>query len=132
MPSVHRSAPATEPNRVTRSLHAQVDRREFIAAAEAAGSSIVELERVIGRAPDTSSTDGLFDPPRLRWYRQTQHFDAQGYVGLLRTWSLYGSLPDHVREPLLAGIETHIRTHMDDRARRDYLIAARLARRADP
>jgi protein-L-isoaspartate O-methyltransferase len=106
---------------------------EFIAAADAAASSIAALERVIARAPDLSSaSDGLFDAPIVRWYRQTQHFDAHGFVGLLRTTSLYGSLPDHVREPLLDGIETHIRTRMDDHALRDYLIAARLARRTDP
>jgi SAM-dependent methyltransferase len=103
---------------------------EFIAAAEAAASSITELERVHGRTDDTSSSDGLFERPILRWCRQTQHFDARGFVGLLRTYSLYGSLPDHVREPLLAGIEDRIRTRMGDRARRDYLVAVRLARRA--
>jgi SAM-dependent methyltransferase len=105
---------------------------EFITVAEAAASNIVELERVIGRAPDTSSSDGLFAPPMLRLYRQMQHFNAHGFVGYLGTTSLYGSLPDHVREPLLRDIETRIRTRMDDHARRDYLIAARLAQRVEP
>ncbi len=58
-----------------------------------------------------------------------QHFDAAGYVELMRTTSLYGTLEPHVREPLLEAIGQHIRDHMGDRATRRYLIPVRLARR---
>jgi SAM-dependent methyltransferase len=100
--------------------------QEVIAAAEAVSSSITEVERVIGRAPDPSDTD-LFQPPILRWRRQVQHFDAHGYVEYLRTTSLYGSLKAEAREPLLSAIEQRIRDRMDNHATRGYLISARLA-----
>ncbi len=100
--------------------------QEVIAAAEAVSSSISEVERVIGRAPDPSETD-LFQSPILRWYRQVQHFDAHGYVEHLRTTSLYESLGAEVREPLLSAIEQRIRDRMDNKATRRYLISARLA-----
>ncbi|HEY1636237.1 MAG TPA: methyltransferase domain-containing protein [Acidimicrobiales bacterium] len=103
--------------------------REVIAAAEAASASIADVERVIGRAPDASETGDLFEPPLLRWFPQVQHFDAHGYVELLRTTSLYGSLNDDVREPLLSAIEQRIRDRMGDRATRRYLISTRLAQR---
>jgi SAM-dependent methyltransferase len=99
---------------------------EVIAAAEAVSSSIAGVERVIGRAPDPSETE-LFQSPILRWYRQVQHFDATGYVGHLRTTSLYASLGAEVREPLLSAIEQRIRDRMDNKATRRYLVSARLA-----
>lgn len=102
---------------------------EVIAAAEAASSSIAEVERVLGRAPDPSDVADLFDPPVLRWYSQVQDFDALGYVEHLRTTSVYGSLDDQIREPLLSAIEERIRDHMGDHATRRYLVSARLARR---
>lgn len=103
---------------------------DVISAAEGASATIEDVERVVGRAPDIS-TGGRFGPPILRWYRQTQWLDASGFVDLLRTTSLYGNLPVNVREPLLEGIETRIRSRLDDRARRDYLVNLRLARRID-
>lgn len=102
---------------------------EIIAAAEQATGSIAAVERVIGRAPDTSSTDSLFEAPVLRWFRQEQHFDARGYVELMRTTSLYGSLDGSVREPLLTAMEQRIRERMRNHVVRHYLISARLARR---
>jgi SAM-dependent methyltransferase len=102
---------------------------DIIAEADRAAGSIADVERVIGRAPDPSSTDELFDPPLLLWRRQEQHFDARGYVELMRTMSLYGSLDDNVREPLLTAMEQRIRGHMQDHAVRNYLISARVARR---
>jgi SAM-dependent methyltransferase len=101
---------------------------EVIAAAEAVSSSIADVERVIGRAPDPTETD-LFQSPILRWYRQVQHFDAHGYVEHLRTTSVYGSLAAEVREPLLSAVEQRIRDRMDNNATRRYLISARLAQR---
>jgi SAM-dependent methyltransferase len=103
--------------------------QEVIAAAEAVSSSMAGVERVIGRAPDPSETDLLFQSPVLRWYRQVQHFDGHGYVEHLRTTSLYGSLGAEVREPLLSAIEQRIRDRMDNKATRRYLISARLAQR---
>jgi hypothetical protein len=84
---------------------------------------------VIGRALDPCSTDELFDTPLLCWYRQEQHFDAHGYVELMRTTSLYGSLDETIREPLLTAMEQRIRERMHDHAVRNYLISVRLARR---
>lgn len=103
----------------------------LIATAAAAATSIAELERALGRAPDPSSTDGRFDTPTVRWYPQTQHVDARGFVELLRTTSLYGSLTADVREPLLHAIEERIRTRLGDRAQRSYLVGVRAAPRAD-
>lgn len=100
---------------------------EVMTAAEAASASIADVERVIGRAPDSSSTEALFEPPLLRWHSQVQHFDAHGYVELLRTTSLYGNLDEGVREPLLSAIEERIRDRMGDRATRRYLVSLRLA-----
>ena len=102
---------------------------EIIAAAEPNAGSIADVERVIGRAPDTTSTDSLFEAPVLRWYRQEQHFDARGYGELMRTTSLYGSIDASVREPLLTAMEQRIRERMGNHAVRHYLISVRLARR---
>lgn len=103
---------------------------DVVTAAEGASATIEDVERVVGRASDISAS-GRFGPPILRWYRQTQWLDARGFVDLLRTTSLYGNLPVSVREPLLEGIETRIRSRLGDRARRDYLVNLRLARRID-
>jgi hypothetical protein len=100
-----------------------------IGIAEAASRSIADLERALGRAPDSSSTEELFEAPHLRWYRHEQHFDARGYVELLRTTSLYGSLEDDVRTRLLDGVEARIRERMGNHAVRRYLVALRMARR---
>jgi SAM-dependent methyltransferase len=102
---------------------------EVVAAAQASSHDIVELERSIGRVPDPSSATGLFEVPLLRWFRQEQHFDAHGYVELMRTTSLYGGLEVSVREGLLAAMEQRIRQRMGDRATRHYLLLVRLARR---
>jgi SAM-dependent methyltransferase len=102
---------------------------EVIASAQAKAASLVNLERVIGRAPDPSPTEELFEPPLLRWYRQEQNFDAHGYVEHMRTTSLYGRLDANIREPLLTQMEERIRFRMGDRATRRYLICVRLARR---
>ena len=103
--------------------------QEVIAAAEAVSASIGDVERVIGRAPDTSDTADLFERPVLRWYPQVQHFDAHGYAEHLRTTSLYGSLTADVREPLLSAIERRIRVRMGDHATRRYIVSARIAQR---
>lgn len=102
---------------------------EVIADAMDAATSIADVERVIGRAPDPCCTDDLFDPPLLLWHRQEQHFDARGYVELMRTMSLYGTLDPTVREPLLSAMERRIRDRMGNQAVRNYLISTRLARR---
>ena len=102
---------------------------DIVAAAEKAAGSIADVERVLGRAPDTSTTDNLFQTPVLRWFRQEQHLDARGYVELMRTTSLYGSLDATIREPLLTAIEHRIRERMHDHVVRHYLIPMRLARR---
>jgi SAM-dependent methyltransferase len=103
---------------------------EVIALAGRATNSIAALEVALGRAPDTSTTAGRFDPPLIRWYHQEQWFDSLGYVDLLRTTSLYASLPENVREPLLDAVAERIRAAMGDRAARRYLVALRLAQRA--
>jgi SAM-dependent methyltransferase len=103
--------------------------QDVIDAAEAASGSIADVERVIGRAPDPFETEGLFQPPLLSWYRQVQHFDAAGYVEHLRTTSLYGSLNNDIREPLLLAIEQRIRERMNNQATRRYLISVRLAQK---
>jgi hypothetical protein len=100
----------------------------------AAGGRSDEHRRAGARArarARPSSTDGRFDTPTVRWYPQTQHVDARGFVELLRTTSLYGSLAADVREPLLRAIEERIRTRLDDRAQRSYLVGVRAAPRAD-
>ena len=102
---------------------------EIIAAAEQAAGSIADVERVIGRAPDTSFSGDLFEAPLLLWFRQEQHFDARGYIGLMRTTSLYGTLEATTRESLLTAMEHRIRERMQNHAVRHYLISARLARR---
>jgi SAM-dependent methyltransferase len=102
---------------------------DVIDAAESASGTIADVERVIGRAPDSFATDDLFQPPLISWHRQVQHFDAHGYVEQLRTTSLYGSLKDEVRGPLLSAIEQRIRERMGDHATRSYLISTRLAER---
>jgi SAM-dependent methyltransferase len=103
---------------------------EVMAAAEAPSNDIVELERTIGRAPDASSATALFEVPLLRWFREDQHFDAHGYVELMRTTSLYGGLEASVREGLLTAMEQRIRERMGDHATRRYLLLVRLARRS--
>jgi SAM-dependent methyltransferase len=102
---------------------------EIVAAAEASSSDIVGLDSTIGGAPDPSSATGLFEVPLLRWFRQEQHFDAHGYVELMRTTSLYGGLEVTVREGLLTAMEQRIRERMGDQATRHYLLLVRLARR---
>lgn len=102
---------------------------EVVSAALASSNDIVELERTIGRTPDPSSATGLFEVPLLRWFRQEQHFDAAGYVELMRTTSLYGGLEVSVREALLTAMEERIRERMGDHATRRYLLLVRLARR---
>jgi SAM-dependent methyltransferase len=102
---------------------------EVVVAAEASSGDIVELERTISRARDYSSATGLFQVPLLRWFRQEQHFDAHGYVELMRTTSLYGGLEVSVREGLLMAMEQRIRERMGDHATRHYLLSVRLARR---
>jgi SAM-dependent methyltransferase len=102
---------------------------EVIALADGASTSIAALELALGRAPDTSTTAALFRPPLIRWYHQEQWLDSLGYVDLMRTTSLYATLPGNVREPLLDAVAERIRTTMGDRAARRYLVALRLAQR---
>jgi SAM-dependent methyltransferase len=102
---------------------------EVVAAAEASSNDIVALERTIGGARDSSSAAGLFELPLLRWFGQEQHFDAHGYVELMRTTSLYGGLEVSVREGLLTAMEQRIRERLGDHATRHYLLLVRLARR---
>jgi SAM-dependent methyltransferase len=103
---------------------------QIVTEAGTASGNIVELERVLGRAVDASPTEGLFDVPVVRWFRQVQHLDARGYVELKRTMSVYGTLDPDTREPLLGAMEDHIRERMDDEATRRYLIAVRTAQRS--
>jgi len=72
----------------------------------------------------------LFGPTIVRWYPTVQWFNAEGFVDLLRSTSLYRGLEPHVRKPLLDAIAERIRTRMGDRAARHYLSVLRVGQRA--
>lgn len=97
-------------------------------AAESAGS-IAALESALGRVPDGSSTAGRFRPPVIRWYQHEQWFDSKEYIEHVSTSSMYANLAAQVREPLLDAVAERIRTSMDDKVARRYLVALRLAQR---
>ena len=71
----------------------------------------------------------LFGPTIVRWYPAVQWFDGHGFADLLRSTSLYRSLDDDVREPLLDAIAARIRVRMGDRVPRRYLSVLRAGQR---
>lgn len=73
----------------------------------------------------------LFGPPTARFYPNLQWLDGNGFSQLLGSVSIYRSLDQTVREPLLDAIAERIRTAMGDRVPQRYLSSLRVARRAD-
>jgi SAM-dependent methyltransferase len=83
-----------------------------------------------GWGPDVDPGD-LFLSTVVRWYPSVQWFDADGFVDLLRSQSVYRKLEPDIRDPLLDAIAERIRTRMDDRAARRYLSVLRAGQRAE-
>ena len=82
-----------------------------------------------GWGPPNEDSDGLFGSTIVRWYPTVQWFNGEGFADLLRSTSLYRTLDDGVREPLLNAIAERIRTQMGDRVSRRYLSVLRVGQR---
>lgn len=84
-----------------------------------------------GWGPPNEDAEGGFGPTTVRWYPTVQWFDGEGFADLLRSTSLYRTLDEQVREPLLGAIAERIRTNLGDRVPRRYLSVLRVGRRLD-
>jgi len=82
-----------------------------------------------GRGPPNEDSEGWFGATTVRWYPMVQWFDGDGFADLLRSQSLYRTLDDRVREPLLEAIAQRIRVAMGDRVPRRYLCVLRVGQR---
>jgi SAM-dependent methyltransferase len=84
-----------------------------------------------GWGPPNDDDRGCFGPTIVRWYPTVQWLDGAGFADLLRSTSIYRSLDDDTREPLLDAIAERIRTRMGDRVPRRYLSVLRVGPRVD-
>ncbi len=82
-----------------------------------------------GWGPPNDDHEGLFGPTTVRWYPTVQTFDGAGMADHLRTLSPYRRLEERDREGLVEAIADHVRTHLGDRIKRNYLSVLRTAPR---
>jgi SAM-dependent methyltransferase len=88
-----------------------------------------------GQLPDSAAeiqASGLFTDVRLRQFDWEIRYDADGYIGLLDTFSGHIAMADWQRERLYGEIRRRLAARPDGMLRRHWGLVLHVARRLDP